>query len=77
MSEQQPVCPKCSGVMERGYVEDEGYGHRRVTAWSEGEPQQSIWMGVKRNSEPLPIAVFRCTGCGFLESYAQPDFKAR
>ena len=40
--------------------------------WVEGEPQYSIWTGLKlRGKERLPVTTYRCSRCGFLESYAE------
>ncbi len=57
--------------MEPGYVIDEGYGTRTVANWVAGEPQRSMWTGLKlRGQDKLPITTYRCCRCGFLESYA-------
>lgn len=50
---------------------DEGYGTRTVAKWIAGEPERSIWTGLKlRGKERLNVATFRCRRCGYLESYA-------
>lgn len=57
--------------MEPGYVIDEGYGSRTVGQWIAGEPEKSIWTGLKlRGKEKLDVATYRCRRCGYLESYA-------
>ena len=67
----EPTCPKCNALMVVGFVIDESYGVRTVSAWLEGAPQRSSWTGVKLGgNKPLEITTWRCTGCGFLESYA-------
>jgi len=33
-------------------------------------------MGTKLPEGVLPIGTFRCSGCGYLESYADPRFDA-
>ena len=33
--------------MESGYILDEGYGTRTVAKWVAGEPERSIWTGLK------------------------------
>lgn len=59
--------------MEPGYVIDEGYGTRTVANWVAGEPEKSIWTGLKlRGKARLKVVTWRCRRCGFLESYA-PD----
>jgi hypothetical protein len=54
-----------------GYIVDQTYGAANVASWAEGEPQKSIWVGLKlRGKEQLEITTWRCRRCGFLESYA-------
>jgi len=67
------TCPKCQASMVEGFVIDQGYGVRTVSSWLEGPPQKSRWTGVKLGGRtPVEIATWRCTSCGFLESYAVP-----
>ena len=57
--------------MEQGFVIDEGYGSRTVTRWHRGEPQKSIFGTLKvSKKDALNVATYRCTRCGYLESYA-------
>ena len=57
--------------MEPAYVIDEGYGTRTVANWVGGEPERSIWTGLKlRGKDKLPIVTYRCRRCGYLESYS-------
>ena len=57
--------------MESGYILDEGYGTRTVAKWVAGEPERSIWRGLKlRGKAPHDVVTYRCKGCGYLESYA-------
>ena len=66
-----PTCPKCSRAMTRGFVVDEGYGVAGVSTWQDGDPRKSFWTGVKQlKDEQHEIVTWRCTGCGYLESYA-------
>jgi hypothetical protein len=54
-----------------GYVIDEGYGTRTVANWVAGEPEKSIWTGLKlRGKAKVAISSYRCRRCGYLESYA-------
>lgn len=65
------TCPKCQSRMVEGFVVDNGYGARTVSSWVEGEPKRSIWVGVLlEGRKPVEIETYRCTSCGFLESYA-------
>jgi hypothetical protein len=57
--------------MERGYILDESYGSRTVSHWVLGEPEPSMWTGLKiRGEDKLEVATYRCRRCGYLESYA-------
>jgi hypothetical protein len=64
-------CPRCDGSLEPGFVIDVGYGTKTVPKWVAGEPEKSIWTGLKLGGkEQLPITTYRCRRCGYLESYA-------
>ena len=72
-----PICPKCSGPMEPGFIRDRAAGGANLQAkWVEGLPTQSFWPPGDRvnmeGREPVPVTTFRCGGCGYLESYAMP-----
>ena len=57
--------------MESGYIVDEGYGTRTVAKWITGEPERSMWPGLKMGGkDKVDITTYRCTRCGYLESYA-------
>jgi hypothetical protein len=67
-------CPKCKGLMVEGFIADFGNGgNATVSHWMEG-PVERTWLGSARIDRDLllDIATYRCTGCGFLESYANP-----
>jgi predicted nucleic-acid-binding Zn-ribbon protein len=66
-------CPKCGKAMEEGYLLEHTHGGMRPVSWLEGPPQKSFWTGLAiKGRANVPIRTFRCTRCGFLESYA-PD----
>ena len=67
------ICPKCQAKMEAGFAAVRVRpGRRVVSAWLEGEPRNRLWGGVKLGKrEAAQIATYRCTGCGFLEDYAE------
>jgi uncharacterized protein DUF6487 len=78
MSASSRVCPKCNNKMEQGFVMELTSGPRLVTHWAPGPPQKSFWSGTKMPDEGLvPIGTFRCSSCGFLESFAMPEFSAK
>ena len=78
MSAATNRCYKCSGEMVQGFIVDFNLTGRIVSSWVEGAPEKSTWTGTKASTEKtIPVGVFRCTGCGFLESYARPEFAAK
>jgi len=78
MSATSRLCPKCNSQMEQGFVMDNTYGARVVSHWAAGPPQKSFWAGTKLPEEKLiPIGTFRCSSCGYLESFAMPEFAAK
>ena len=78
MSHEAGRCPKCDGPMEQGFVVDNTYGGRVVSQWVPGAPNRSFWTGTKVPEDgSIPIGVYRCQGCGFLESYARAEFAAK
>jgi hypothetical protein len=69
-----PSCAKCGSTMEEGYLPDRGHraSYAHPSQWVAGAPERSIWFGVKRGGRRnRPVATFRCTRCGYLESYAR------
>jgi len=78
----EPVrCPKCNGVMVQGFIADfQGSKFCRVSTWVEGAPGKPTWFGTcvpAPAEKSVPIGTFRCSMCGFLESYARPEFAAK
>ena len=61
--------------MELGLVIDKGHaGEMKVPEWLEGPPERSFWFGLKtKGKERFAVQTFRCTRCGFLESYANQE----
>jgi hypothetical protein len=74
-------CAKCGNPMARAYTVDSGPGPAAFSAdhasrWSAGtQIRRILKMRVPRGS--LPIATFRCTKCGYLESYADREFESK
>jgi hypothetical protein len=79
MSTATSRCPKCKGEMVQGFIVDwYGGGRRRLVNWIEGPPEKSVWHGTSVPADKgIPVGMFRCSGCGFLESYARPEFAAQ
>jgi len=75
MSANVRICPKCQGEMVQGFVVDYAHAGAVVSTWVEGPPKRSFWFGTKVPLEKsIPIGTFRCAACGYLESYARPEF---
>ena len=76
MSEEEltpMTCQRCSGPMETGFIMDyvaEAVA-RRQSLWVPGEPQTN-WLGIVKDASALPVTTYRCTDCGWLDSYALP-----
>jgi uncharacterized cupin superfamily protein len=74
MTDSKMNCPKCNAPMERGFVMDHTHGALLPSQWASGDPQRSFWTVTKRPEHKIAIGTFRCTTCGYLESYARPEF---
>ena len=79
-------CPKCSADMQQGWIPEavtqatwSGLAMPRISrdCWVPGKPEVQADGYVKTNAETwetsLRIVSFRCSNCGYLESYALPD----
>ena len=60
--------------MEQGFLPDGSYADLLISYWAKGSPKKSFWKGTKRPAEMIPIGVFRCASCGFLEAYARHEY---
>jgi predicted nucleic-acid-binding Zn-ribbon protein len=75
MANSPERCPKCGSGMEQGFVFDNDHGNRRIGQWVAGAPLKSFWTGTKLpDKELVPIGTYRCSSCGYLESYARQEF---
>ena len=73
-------CPKCNGEMVQGFTCGREGPNRVVSTWVEGTPETVGWLFQQVEVPPdkcVPVGVFRCSACGFLESYARPEFAAK
>lgn len=68
MVPREIACPKCKVAMQEGYLAEEA----RPAHWYGGAPR--YWLGLaafRWAKMQLPITVYRCPACGYLESYAK------
>ena len=74
-------CPKCNGGMVQGFACGREGPNRILSTWEEGVPEKVGWLFRQVRKVPpdksVPVAIFRCLACGFLESYARPEFAAK
>lgn len=57
--------------MAEGFIVDNTYGGRSPAAWAEGAPEKSFWTGLSlKDRAVIEVTTWRCSRCGFLESYA-------
>jgi len=65
-------CSKCNSKMEEGFLLEKGdAGVLSPGNWVGGKPEKSLLHGVSLKGRALyEITTFRCTSCGYLESYA-------
>ncbi len=67
-------CPECGEEMVEGFILDMTYGGRLVPRWVEGQPEKSMWMGVRtKGKECRSVESYRCRKCGLLRSYATTE----
>lgn len=79
MSAEPTRCPKCNGEMVQGFIFEIDGSMRKVSTWVEGAPEKSWFFGSAKipKEKCVPVGTFRCSACGFLESYARPEFGAQ
>lgn len=82
MSDLQKVCTKCNGSMEEGYSVESSFGPSFQFRWFRGKPvftrfqqvcvprKKSPWYSMNRKLDGLPVTIWRCQQCGYLEHYA-------
>jgi hypothetical protein len=55
--------------MEEGFIPELRAG--KPSEWFEGSVERSFWFGIKTvDKTHREIRTYRCTSCGYLESYA-------
>ena len=70
MSSPNPKCSKCQSPTEEGFILDKGDGNSsNVSHWVSGSPDKRWWGTKTGDKVKLEVITFRCTRCGYLESY--------
>ena len=58
--------------MQEGFILDAAQNEHKVSRWIAGKPESSFWTGTKtKGKDQYRIQSFRCSRCGYLESYAR------
>lgn len=71
---EERKCPDCREEMVEGFILDMTYGGRLASSWVEGQPERSIWTGVKiKDRVCRTVEAYRCPKCGLLKSYATTE----
>lgn len=73
-------CSKCHSSLEDGFLLEYAYPTLLATRWYPGAPEEAEirllgmkvgeWLKVREQNMRI-VSTFRCTSCGFLESYAK------
>lgn len=75
MEASKSQCPKCTGLMERGFVMHRNLTGDRLLRWVEGEPEIGGPTGLKlieRKTSQI-TRTDKCDKCGFLEFYGSNE----
>ena len=58
--------------MEKGFVQEVTHGAIVPPEWIEGNIERSFWTAVNTKGRARhKVITYRCTACGFLESYTE------
>ena len=66
-------CAKCNSGMEEGFLLEKGhYNTLSSEVWVSGSPDEKSFLGMSiKGKITYNVRTFRCTCCGYLESYAR------
>ena len=79
-------CPRCSGTMESGTLRTTRENYRIIEGYPFAElTSGELWYRIETSATgqlvlktpeggPLMVLHYRCTDCGYLESYAQGKY---
>lgn len=69
MASQRRECPKCRANMDEGFMLDHTYGGYGVPTFVLGPLRKKWWGFQLKGQTKLNVITYRCSRCGFLESY--------
>jgi len=58
--------------MEVGVIVDQSYNTTFASKWMEGIAEKGFFGLKGKGKKQIEITAYRCTSCGYLESYAAP-----
>ena len=64
-------CSKCSGEMQEGLVVDLNYAGILQSMWVDDHAGKSVDPGAVDGKRKLKTITYRCSACGYLDSYAR------
>ena len=74
-------CPKCSAEMKKGFFYVRNSEHpifHNYVVWVEGEKSKiTTFMGTNAGAPQYPVTPWKCSGCGYIEYYADAVEKWR
>ena len=77
MIEKNQKCPKCQNKMDEGFIHDYTGGSDFQLAWVPGTPQikqrKVYQLYYVDRTKAIPITAYKCSNCGYLESYADTN----
>jgi predicted nucleic-acid-binding Zn-ribbon protein len=66
------ACPKCKHQMVEGFIPEFKETHIPGHRWAPGKPRIRYFSAFNVNPrKTIPITMYRCVSCGYLESYAK------
>ena len=66
------ICSKCNSDMQQGVVVDLSYAGVLSSMWVEDQAETGVVAGIADNHKrKLKTITYRCSNCGFLDSYAK------
>jgi len=65
-------CSKCNSHMQQGVVVDMSYAGILRSMWVEDQAENSVIAGIPdHHKRKVNTITYRCSNCGFLDSYAK------